>query len=306
MAINKEIKVGIFALVSGIMLYTGFHFLKGQDFFSSNRKYRVRYAVVEGLTISNPVVLNGFTVGRVSDIQLLQDQGNVLEVTIEVKKEIKLTDSCKAIISNTDLLGGKSIVLEILNAGNALDQLGYLSAGKEKGLKEVVAERAFPVIENLEKVLIGINGLLTDQNKKSISSMLSNLNETSLALKSVVAQNAGNIQSTMQNVKQLTGNLVETEKQLKPLLRKFNTLGDTLNSMRIAAAVANANQSLVQLNTLLSNVNAGKGSVGKLLHDDSLYIHLNRSSADLDRLLIDLRERPKRYVHFSLFGRKDK
>lgn len=122
----------------------------------------------------------------------------------------------------------------------------------------------------------------------------------------MIVSNDARIGAILQNVQNLTHSLIETEKMLKPILSKTNTFADSLNKMQLASTIASTNKTLLELNKSLAQINNGNGTVGKLLYNDSLYTYLSNSSRDLDKLLVDLKERPKRYVHFSLFGRKDK
>jgi phospholipid/cholesterol/gamma-HCH transport system substrate-binding protein len=140
-----------------------------------------------------------------------------------------------------------------------------------------------------------------------IKKILANANATAGNANGLIAENRTELAATLRNVEKLTASLNQaSEASLKPMLAKANTLADSLNALQLASTVNNLNQTIAQLQTTLADINKGQGTLGKLAKDDSLYVSLNRTVASLDSLFVDLKARPKRYVHFSLFGRKGK
>ncbi len=306
MSIHKETKVAIFVIIAGTMLYMGFNFLKGVDFLSSTKRYYANYPDVMGLTVSNPVIVNGLTVGRVSDISITEDSAHTLKVTIDVRKDVSLGDSSLAIIANQGLLGGKAIVLKIHHPEKPLPNKSLLISQTEVSMMDKLSTKTDPILNNFNTSLIKVNEIMNEKNMQTISKILTNLELSTKALQTMISNNDKKIGAVMQNVQNLSSSIVETEKMIKPILSKTSTFADSLNKMQLAAAVNQTNKAMAELNKTIQNINAGKGSAGKLLNDDSLYINLNNSAKDLDKLMIDMRENPKRYVHFSVFGRKDK
>jgi len=231
----------------------------------------------------------------------------VINLGIDVNKEVLVGDSAKAIISNLSLIGGKAITLKLGNPAKPLPEKSMLISEVEQGLTDKLGERFNPMVSDLEITVKHINNLLSEKNTQSISAVLQNLEKTSVMLNSIMDVNGKTIYSTTSNLQKLTGSLVETEKELKPLLSKANTLADSLNRMKLVSTIDKTNTAMAELNLMLSALNKGEGTAGKLLHDDSLYTNLNSTARDLDKLMIDLKANPKRYVHFSLFGgKKDK
>ncbi|RYF39178.1 MAG: MCE family protein, partial [Cytophagaceae bacterium] len=160
MKFSKEIKVGLLAVVALLMLYFGFNFLKGSDFFSSTKKYTAIYDNVDGLTASNPVRINGLVVGQVKSVEILQDQGNKLLVTVELKKDIRITQGTRAILADDGLLGGKLIRLIINPARPTLDDGGRLIATRESGLSALIRERTLPVLNNVDSLTYQLNKIV--------------------------------------------------------------------------------------------------------------------------------------------------
>lgn len=288
------------------MLYTGFNFLKGRNAFARTSYYHIYYANVDGLTPGNPVYINGLTVGQVKDMTLDPEHENKVNVTIQLEGKMPLTDSTKAKLVDGSLLGGKAIVLELKPGSKILDDGAVIPSFKEPSLTESLVAKAQPVMDGLDKTLHNVNSILDEENQKKISHILSNLEDASMELKEVVKINKTNLAVTTQNLGKLTSSLIETEKQLKPILQDLDSFSDSLKDARIKSTVDQANQAISQLNEVVTKVNKGQGSLGKLVNSDSLHTHLDKTVKDLDQVFIDLKARPKRYVHFSVFGKKDK
>lgn len=295
------------ALLAIVMLYFGFHILKGSDVFSRTFKYYVVYDNIDGLTASNPVLLNGLNVGRVQEIKLLQKRQNHLLVTIDVQKGIVLPQGTSAVLADGGLLGGKVIHLAI-GAGAPMKDGDTLVAKKESGISAVLQEKALPLvshadslIKNLDVVVGGFQetGLILNQ-------VLKNYNQTGTSLQGLLAENRANLLAMTSNLSKLTTSLVETEKELKPLLAKTGSLADSLNALRLGETVTSARKTIEELHTLLAGIESGKGTAGKLIKDETLYNNLNRTMISMNKLLTNFREQPKRYVHVSVFGKKDK
>ncbi len=308
MKISREAKVGILALISGIILYLGFNFLKGSDFFSPNNNYYVVYNNIGGLTESNTVTLNGLSVGRVKDIQLLQQNGNKLLVTLDIQKDIILTDSTAAVLSSSSVLGGKVITLKVGPGAKLLEDGDTLMPSVEQSISELVGQKVTPIAENVDTALVNLNILIKKFQSMSgtIDATLVNLKTTSSTLNATLEQNQRAIRGVVSNLNTLSASLNDPTTGVKPLMGKFNTFADSLGQLQLAETVDKTNKSLANLNQILTKVNEGQGSLGKLTKNDSLYNNLNQFAADLDALVVDLKANPKRYVSISVFGRKDK
>lgn len=304
--LSKEAKVGLLALVAGIMLYVGFNFLKGVEFFSPTKKYYVIYDNVNGLSPSNPVTLNGMPVGKVNAIKMLTNKGNKVLVAMDVHENIKIGDSTLATLTSTDLLGGKAIELNIGNNSVIYDGGDTLKGFKDQPMSELISQRALPIMANLDSTVVKLNALFGDELGVSIKNTLQNLEAASHDLKIVMNASKGNLVDITQNINSLTASLNETERSLKPILAKMNTFADTLNDLKLKQTVQNANAAMCNVQQITNKIEQGKGSLGLLINDKSLYENLNKSAKDLDMLFLDIQQNPKRYVHFSVFGKKDK
>lgn len=295
------------AVVAIAMLYIGFSFLKGIDFFNPSNTYYVLYDNVDGLTESNPVKVNGYRIGRVNSISLLQDGGDTrMLVGLEISDDLKIYERSVALLEDDGLLGGKSITLNIREGGRILNDEDTLRGEVDVALTQMIRDKADPIIAEVDTTLTRVNNILGDLSGSGgqVESALSDLQETATMLRYIVIENRRDINAITTNLKGLTDALNNEETGIKPFMVQLNQFADSLNSMELNQTVERANLAIANLQQITEQLQAGQGSLGKLLQDDSLYNNLNRSSADLDRLLIDMRENPGRYLdlRFSIIG----
>ena len=307
MTIRKEFKVGLLSISAIVILYVGIDFLKGSDVFNPAQSFVVAYENVDGLTSSNPVMLNGFQVGLIRKIQIIQGAAKPVVVELEINKKIQVGDSARAILSNNGLLGGKMIVLDPGKIGQPRRN-DTLQSEIEPGLAALVGDKAQPMVDELTHLMKSIDALAL-----SFKNTPENLNKTLLAVEKL-AGSAGNmvdgsrsdIKNITENIALLSKSLHATEKDLDILLKKVSLLGDSLNKADLAGTIHSLHHTSDQLTKTLTSINDGKGTLGMLIKNDSLYRNLNASSASLDALLKDLKANPKRYVHLSVFGSRAK
>lgn len=310
MKFAKEAKVGLLGIITLTILYFGFNFLKGLDVFSTENEYVAYYNDVEGLQASNPVVFNGVTVGRVMLIEPEQDKNRV-KVTLAIKRTIKLTDNTIASLADDGLLGGKKIKL-LIQAGKELEEDSEVKTGFEKGLLTSTTEKLDPVLKNADSLIVTLTGIIKqfDQTGAALKALMASANQTTNGVNGILASNSKSLSAVTSNAALLTSNLNtltnSLDSQIKPILSKTNTFADSLNAIHLGQTVQNLNTSVASLQHILKDINQGKGTLGKITSDDSLYVNLDRTAANLSVLLGDMKQNPKRYVHFSLFGRKEK
>jgi phospholipid/cholesterol/gamma-HCH transport system substrate-binding protein len=300
-AISKEAKVGLLALIAGVVLYLGFNFLKGYELFSNTNRFFIIYKKIDGLTASNPVVLNGLNVGRVQKIELLPERNNQILVTIDVDEAVQVGDSTLAQLSNTDLLGGKSIELILGKNSVVYDGDDTLKGYKKQDFTEELTAKALPILSNLDSTVVKLNQIFGDELGNSIKITLHNLELTSHDLKLMMAGNRSNISAITGNLASLTASLNETEKQLKPVIAKLDHLADSLNNMELKQTIRNANAALKNVESITSKIDENKGSLGLLVNDKQLYDNLNKTAAQLNKIADDISKNPKRYLKISVF-----
>jgi phospholipid/cholesterol/gamma-HCH transport system substrate-binding protein len=293
MKISKEFKVGLFMVVAITLLYFGFNFLKGIDFFSASKKYYALYDDVNKLTESNQIFLNGLAVGRVSDIQILQKQDKVL-VELDIDSKIVLTDSSIALL-NGELLGGRFIQLITNHAGSkVLKPKDTVRSEIAKG----VMDFAQPVADNLQVTLRHLNTVLEGlaRNTKRIDTMFLRLQATPAILNRTLHTANSNIDGLSESFRSVAGNLNGTLEELKPTLSNFRSLSDSLKMMQLNSTVNKAQQSLGRLNETLARLNSGDNTVSKLMTEDSLYVNLNQLLNSIDSLAKHFNTNPKHFM----------
>lgn len=308
MKISRELKVGLLSVVTIGMLYFGFNFLKGSDLFSPNKSYYVVYDNIDGLTSSNPVMLNGMSVGQVRRIRIEQQKDNRLLVTLDIRKDLVLRQGTKAVLADGGLLGGKLIRLEVNPVGNTLADGDTLMSGREAGIQALLQERTLPVITHADSLVRNLTMVTKgfQETGAILNQVLRNYDQTGLALRSTLQQNQKSLAELTANLSILSGSLIETEKKIGPLLTKTGTFADSLNALRLGETVNRANQLVAQMEQLVASVKSGQGTASKLINDDKLYNNLNYAVISMNQLLANLRENPKRYVNVSIFGKKDR
>ncbi|MFT6854681.1 MAG: phospholipid/cholesterol/gamma-HCH transport system substrate-binding protein [Cyclobacteriaceae bacterium] len=300
---SKEFKVGLIAVIAGITLYYGFNFLKGVDFFLSTAKYYAIYDNVDGLTKSNPVIINGLTVGRVSQIRLKQDIKNKILVELTINQDIVLGDETVALLSNTDFLGSKGIILEVGSLTNKLEPTDTLISEVDKGIGQIL-EDATPVANNLNVTISRINDILIglQGSGEKINDAIGNLNTTMSKVNIVLERNKDiDIAELLASTNELIENLDRRTSQIKPILAKSDLLMDSLNNLRLNQTLFAIERLVDNLNETVTLIQNPNSTVGRLMNDDSLYTNINKTMIDLDKLLIHMDQYPKHF--FSPLGK---
>ncbi|HKZ37819.1 MAG TPA: MlaD family protein [Chryseolinea sp.] len=296
MKLSKEFKVGLFMVITISLLYFGFNFLKGIDFFARTKKYYAVYDNVDKLTESNQIFLNGYAVGRVSDIQIQQRLNRVL-VELDIDSDIILTDSSVALL-NGELLGGRFIQLMMGSGGNELQPKDTVPSQVAKGIMDFFEQNAQPVATNLQITLQNLNVILAGlaRNTKRLDTMFMRLQNTPALLNRTLSTASSNIDDLSVSFKSVAGNLNGTLEELRPTLSNFKTLSDSLKMMQLNGTVSKAQQSLGKLNETLSRLNNGDNTMSKLMTEDSLYMNLNQLLNSVDSLAKHFNTNPKHFM----------
>lgn len=314
MKIKNETKVGVLAAFAIALLIIGYNFLKGNSIFSNETVLYARYSRVDGLGVSKPVLINGFQIGRVDQLTL-QPNGTIV-ATLKIKGKYDIPKNTIARLESTDLLGGKAIVMDLGNDRNYAQDGDTLNANVEKGLMETVQpvqKKAEQIIAKMDSILTSVNSILNpnfqksvDKSFTSIASTLSSLEATSKKVDALVGSESSKLSSILSNVEQITVNFKNNGAKIDAILSNLNSVTDKVAALNFKQTIDNANNAVADLQGMVSELKAGKGSLGKLLNDEEMYKNLTSASKNLDNLMIDLKANPKRYVHFSVFGGKNK
>jgi phospholipid/cholesterol/gamma-HCH transport system substrate-binding protein len=319
--VKKEVKVGIVVLVAiGVFIY-GFNFLRGNNLFNPQRKLYATYAKVDGLLEANPLLLNGYKVGQVNKIELREKNGKYeVLVTFFLSSDVEIPDSSIARIVSSDLLGSKAVNLVFSNKKTFVENGGYLKGESEEGLQQAVDKRIAPLQKKAEALISSIDSVMqvvtqvmnADVRRnlitsfESIKNTITTLEHTTYKVDTLLSSQQYAIANIIQKVNSITNNIEQNNAQLTNVIHNFSDISDSLAKADVKKTIEETNRSLAQANELLAQINSGQGSIGKMIKNDSLYNNLNKSAEDLDKLVKDLRINPERYVHISVFGRKDR
>ncbi len=305
MKLSREIKTAILVIASILLFIWGYSYLKGRDLFINYKTLYVEYANVEGLNVAAPVTINGLVVGKVSKITIDNSSARI-KVEMQIKSDFPIKKSSIAEIYATTLIAGKQIAIIPSKTGvDAVDGDSLVSSSK-LGLTDELAKQIEPLkdkitklLDNANVMLNNVNQILDAKSKENIRNSLANLNETlsqfkdaSKEINSILGENKTKINIAMNNIDKASGN--------------FSKLSDSLAKININKTVNNLEKTLANVNSVLGDVQAGKGTMGKLMKDDALYTNFKQTSKELELLLQDLRLHPTRYVNVSLFGKKNK
>jgi len=304
--ISKEVKTGILAVVAIFLFIYGYSFLKGSNLFDSSRTFYVTYQNVEGLETSAPVTINGLTVGKVQSIDFVDSNGELL-VTFSIEKDFKFSKSSIVRIYSSSLIGGKQIAIIPDHESKIIAKSGDTLPGEiEKGMLEAMTgglkpleQKVLTTLANLDSLVLNLNNVLDDPTRENLRQSVSNLNQTldsfkntSYKMNNMLDTNTDKISSTISNLELTSEN--------------FSKFSDSLARIETGKMVKDLENISSRFNTILDGLEKGEGSMGKLLKDDKLYNNLEGASRQLEQLLQDMKLNPKRYVHFSVFGKKAK
>lgn len=308
-------------MVGIALLIVGVSFLKGFNLFANNRQYYVFYQNVDGLTNSNPVMFNGMQIGLVKEVKYIPETG-MIRVTITIDNEdIPVPKKSVCVIKSADLLGSKMVDLTMNTKTDQLALTGdTLLADLEKSLQESINEQVAPLKKKTEDLIGSIDSVVTtitafwDENTaqnltQSVSSArkaIYNLEMAVARIDTLVYSQSGKISRILNNVETTTHTLAENTNQISSAIQNVNTFSEQLKDVELRSTIVKLNTAADEISSMVSMVNRGEGSLGMLIHDDSLYESLLETNASVQLLLDDIRNYPSRYLHFSVFGGKEK
>lgn len=302
---SRQIKAALFIIVCILLFIFGFNFLKGTSLFETQKTVYAFYTEVEGLSVGSNVTLNGLVIGKVMEIDFAEDQRSI-KVEMKVRKDLRFSKKSKATLYEIGLIGGMAIAIDP-EYSNAVFQSGdTLVSIKKPGLTELINKQITPLQEKLismlssaDSIFVGVSNVLdtpTQENLKyaleSLTTTIDNFGELSASLERTVSANEVAFNATMSN--------------LSSSSQKVDQLMDSLNGLALNKTFSRFDKTVSRLNNVLKKIDEAEGTAGQLITDKELYENLARSTKEMEELLRDLKENPKRYVHFSLFGKKQK
>ena len=304
MTLSKEIKAAIFVLSTIFLFIFGFNFLKGSSILDKQKTVYAVYDEVDGLLVGANVMINGLSIGNVTDLNFLPKSTKIV-VTLKIKDKINFSSNSSATIYETGVLGGLAIAIEpIFQQGMIVKSGDTLNSNIRPGLTELINRQIEPLQRKLESTLTSVDSIFSGAsyvlNKETqndikeslniLTSAVKAINNSSLIIEKTLTEKNSQINNSIDNIESITANLSNVSKEL--------------NDFGLANVLSNLEKSVDGISLIVTNLNSNNSSLGKLISNDEVYNNLNLSIENLNLLINDIKTNPKKYVHFSVFGRK--
>ncbi len=314
MSASKITRIGILVTVAIVLLIWGMGYLKGKNLLKHENTYYVIYNDVNGISVSNAVLINGYHAGQVIAIEYIPDTTDKFRVSFMIDEKFKLVKGSVAQVFSQDIMGTRAIRI-LRGKGEGYQKDGdTLVAAVEGGLVEQVnmeiaplKRKAESLISSLDSAIIIVREIFNKKTQEdlrntfaSIKNTIANLEKTTFTLDTIMTTEKSKLALIFSNVEAITANLKNNDEKISTIIKNFANISDSLAKADIASTLGKADSALLQFNQILAKINSGQGSIGQLVHNDTLYRNIENASYHLSRLMRDMHENPKRYVHFSV------
>ena len=304
MKLSKEIKAAFFVLTTILLFIFGFNFLKGSSLLDRQKTIYAVYDEVDGLLVGANVMINGLSIGNVTELDFLPNSTKIL-VTLKVKDKLNFSSKSTASIYETGVLGGLAISIEPIFERESIVKTGdTLNSSVRPGLTELINRQIEPLSRQLQSTITSVDSIFTgasnvlnrqtqEEIKESINvltSAIKAINNSSIIIEETLTAKSSQINNTIDNFEKISSNLSE--------------VSDELNSFGLSNLLSNLEVSVDGISSIVDKIDSDKSTIGKLINEDEVYNNLNSSIESLNSLIIDIKSNPKKYVHFSVFGRK--
>ena len=313
MKISKYMKLGFLMAFSITALVWGLSYLKGHDFFKPINYYYTRYQRVDGLQESSQVTVNGFRVGFVKDIRFADDRSGDLIVTYMIDNQFKIPKNSIANIVSSDIMGTRSVKLTFSDTGEYFQAGDTIPGEIESDLKEQVSHQVLPLKNKAEELLSTIDSAITiltvifnEDARKNLSESFENINQTinnieksSADLRDLISNEKTSLSNLIRNMENISGTLKNNSDRFSNVIGNLSSFSDTLASLPVTPVVNDLTDAVGSMKSLLSKMNSDENTAGLLFRDDELYYNITGLTSGFQHLLTDIRNNPKRYLHFS-------
>ncbi len=313
--ISREIKIGVFGIVTLTLFIIAINFIKGKDIFKINRTFYAVYDATSGIQDAAPVSINGLNVGKVTDMRFLTENSPKILLELTVSEAVFIPSNSIARIFSLDLLGTKNIEIVFGDSKTEAKDGDTLIGGSQMSLSDEVNKQVAPIKLKAENLLSSLDTMVTvlhtvfnsDTRRnliasfESIHTTLSNLENTTYNMDTLVYGQRKRLERIMFNVESITENFRKNDDNISNILTNFSKITDTLARANLAGTLANVSSVLARLDGITTKIDNGQGSIGLLINDKKLYDNLNKSAAQLNELITDMKLNPYRYVNFSVF-----
>lgn len=327
MRVSKEFKVGLLVVLGLLLLFIGTNFLKGGGIFGKDKEFYAEFDNSAGLQPSNEVQLNGVRVGQVISVDLKEDNASKVIVRFSIEKEELLIPTTSEIwLISSDILGTKALDLRIPvdtmpRSDVAYYESGdYITAHTELSLEDQIGEELLPLkkkteelIGSVEQIIVSVNSFwdtsaayTIDESLYEVRDAIEKFGELANNLSILVENETKQVNVILKDVKEITGNIAANSDSITNVIHNLSSITDDVADSGLDTILTDLKSGLTELNVLLADINEGQGTVGKLLHTDSLHQELMETNQSIQNLLDDFQANPNKFVHFSVFGRKVK
>ena len=304
MKLSKEIKAAFFVLSTILLFIFGFNFLKGSSLLDKQKTIYAVYNEVDGLLVGANVMINGLSIGNVTELDFLPNSTKIL-VTLKVKDKLNFSSKSTASIYETGVLGGLAISIDPIFERESIVKTGdTLNSSVRPGLTELINRQIEPLSRQLQSTITSVDSIFTgasnvlnrqtqEEIKESINvltSAIKAINNSSIIIEKTLTDKNTQINNTIDNFEKISSNL--------------SGVSEELNSFGLSNLLANLEVSVDGISSIVNKLDSDKSTIGKLINEDEVYNNLNSSIESLNSLISDIKANPKKYVHFSVFGRK--
>ena len=304
MRLSKEIKAAFFVLTTILLFIFGFNFLKGSSLLDRQKTIYAVYDEVDGLLVGANVMINGLSIGNVTELDFLPNSTKIL-VTLKVKDKLNFSSKSTASIYETGVLGGLAISIEPVFERESIVKTGdTLNSSVRPGLTELINRQIEPLSRQLQSTITSVDSIFTgasnvlnsqtqEEIKESINvltSAIKAINNSSIIIEETLTSKSSQINNTLDNFEKISSNLSEVSYEL--------------NSFGLSDLLSNLEVSVDDISSVVNKLDSNNSTIGKLINEDEVYNNLNSSIESLNNLITDIKENPKKYIHFSVFGRK--
>lgn len=314
--IRREVRIGIVVVGTILLFVWGLNYLKGTDIFTKQIKFYAVYDQVTGLIESNPVSISGVKVGQINSISFHPDGSGRVVVESIIGTTVKIPKNSIARLYSSDLLGTREIEILLGDSEKYIENGDTLSTHIQASIQDEVSQQMLPFKKQAENLLAQIDSVMAviqyvfnketrdniSESMENIKLTLENFERTTYTLDTTFYSQAIRIATILSNAESITSNLAKNNESITKIITNFEAVSDTLAASDLKQTINNANKTLEELDIALSKVNTGEGSLGMLIHDDELYLNLEKTSKELENLIEDIKKDPKRYFNISVFG----
>ena len=312
MKLSKELKTGLIAILAIIGFVVLYQFMKGKNLFTTDNVFYAKYDNVEGLSVSNPVSINGLKVGQVDEIKPLTTKDGKLHfvVKLTIDDTFEFSKNSTVEIFEPGLMSGKELKINLFYGGDTAKDGDTLKGNYQLSMLNSLSSQVKPVKDQLSNVLLKLdstlastNKIVDEQNRREIKLLLSNLNRTIESFKGASDRTNSILANNEKGLHEVVANANAAMLTANKTLDKYGSVAERVDIDKLNGTIDQFNQTAGKLNNVISGIQNGEGSLGKLAKDEELYNNLTKTSKNLNELVEDFKVNPKRYVNFSVFGK---